>query len=92
MKIMGNLNLKLENVKLHTKLQNIVKEKDEQKAKYKQYVTDLKQEYEKNKNELEVLKQENETLKFKLNKLPKIIKWIFIGNEQKNVKFLGEGK
>lgn len=89
---MDNLNLKLENVKLHTKLQNIAKEHEEQKNKYKQYVIDLKKEYENNKNELELLKEENETLKFKLNKLPKIIKRIFIGNEQKNIKYIGDGK
>lgn len=89
---MEDFNLKLENVKLHTELQNLSKEQEKQKLLYKKYITDLKNEYENNKKELDVLKYENETLKYKLDKLPKIIKKIFIGSDKKNVKLIGESK
>lgn len=84
--------LKLENVRLRTKLRDFENNQNEQKKTYIQYTTTLKKQIHENKKEIEFLKQENELLKNNINKLPKILRKIFIRNERCEIKYIGSGK
>ena len=79
---MNNLQVRIENVKLHNKLQNIKKKEEERlneieksKSKMKMFIEDKLEEL---KKENEKIKKEKEELEKRYNAIPKWIRSIFV--------------
>ena len=74
----NNLYYKIQNVKLHNKINSTEKNYKKEKSRYAKYINLCNKKIEKQNTLIEQLKKENEQLKNDYNKIPKFIKWIFV--------------